>query len=85
MKHGMRQNVQAICGKKYLRNSPSSDLGITISKDLKWNSHINQAVFKDYRMLGFLRQKMNRYFYSHTRKMLYLSLIRSTCGYAGEV
>ena len=67
------------------RPSTQKDLGITISKDLKWNSHINQAVSKAYRMLGFLRRHTNRYFDSQTRKVLYLSLIRSHCGYASEV
>ena len=67
------------------RPSTQKDLGITISKDLKWNSRINQAVSKAYRMLGFLRRHTNRYFDSQTRKMLYLSLIRSHCVYASEV
>ena len=52
------------------RPSTQKDLGITISKDLKWNSHINQAVSKAYRMLGFLRRHTNRYFDFQTRKVL---------------
>ena len=67
------------------RPSSQKDLGITISKDLKWNSHINQAVSKGYRMLGFLRRHTNRHFDSETKKVLYRSLIRPHCGYASEV
>ena len=67
------------------RPSSQKDLGITISKDLKWNSHINQAVSKGYRMLGFRRRHTNRHFDSETKKVLYRSLIRPHCGYASEV
>ena len=67
------------------RPSPQKDLGITISKDLKWNFHINQDLSKAYRMLGFLRRHTNIYFDSQTRKLLYVSLVRPHCGYVSEI
>jgi len=52
----------------------STYLGLTISDDLEWESHIQGITTKASRMLGFLRRNL--------RSMAYLSLVRSKLEYA---
>lgn len=61
------------------------DLGVTITKDLKWNTHINITVAKAYKMLGFLRRHTYKSFDNDTRRLLYLTFVRSQLGYASEL
>ena len=61
------------------------DLGVTISPDLTWDSHINTILAKANRMLAFLRRNSVMSFTTDHRKLLYLTFVRSYIGYASEV
>ena len=52
-------------------------LGITISEDLKWTSHINKISRKANSTLGFLRRNL-KHCTESCRKTAYLALIRSS-------
>ena len=77
--HNYSQNshiLQTVTREKYL--------GITISNDLNWSTHINTITNKCNSKLGFLRRNLSRC----TRKLkatAYLSLIRPTLEYAASV
>jgi hypothetical protein len=61
-----------------------NDLGILVSNDLRWSSHVINIVAKDNRMLGFLRRNCFHLTDVNTRRLLYLSQPRSqalsSCG-----
>ena len=61
------------------------DLGVTITNNLKWDTHINNTISKCYRMLGFLRRHSPSSFDPATRKTLYLAYVRSNLDYASEL
>ena len=61
------------------------DLGVTISPDLTWDTHINTILTKANRMLAFLRRNSVMSFTTDHRKLLYLRFLRSYIGYASEV
>ena len=54
------------------------DLGVTISPDLTWDTHINTILARANRMLAFLRC-------NSVMSLLYLTFIRLYIGYASEV
>ena len=73
-------------------------LGVTISKDLKWNTHISYVCTKANRTLGFLRQKLSSYIYftappaplppsptKDVKKMAYKGLVQPILDYASPV
>jgi hypothetical protein len=59
----------------------SKYLGVTISKDLRWDDHINTITAKANRTLGFLRRNM-RGCKSSARAAAYQGLVRPTLDYA---
>ena len=59
-------------------------LGITISEDLKWTSHINKISRQTNSTLGFIRRNLNHCPES-CRKTAYLALIRSSLEYSSVV
>ena len=59
----------------------SKYLGVTISKDLRWDDHINTITVKANRTLGFLRRNM-RGCKSSARAAAYQGLVRPTLEYA---
>ena len=59
----------------------SKYLGVTISKDLRWDDHINTITAKANRTLGFLRRNM-RGCKSSARAAAYQGLVRPTLEYA---
>ena len=69
----------------FLKEVPNNPyLGITISNDLSWSTHINNVCKKASCSLGFLRRNL-----SHcpkpTRKLAYISLVRSTLEYGCSI
>ena len=56
-------------------------LGVTISKDLRWDDHINTITAKANRTLGFLRRNM-KCCKSSARTAAYQGLVRPTLEYA---
>ena len=59
----------------------SKYLGVTISKDIRWDDHINTITAKANRTLGFLRRNM-RGCKSSARAAAYQGLVRPTLEYA---
>ena len=62
-----------------------NDLGILVSNDLKWSSHVINIVAKANRMLGFLRPNCFHLTDVNTRRLLYLSLVRSHLSFGCEI
>ena len=61
------------------------DLGIVVTKDLKWKKQVEEISSKANSMLGFIRRTASVTHDIHVRKVLYLSLVRSKLGYASQV
>ncbi|KAL0839060.1 hypothetical protein ABMA28_017046 [Loxostege sticticalis] len=59
------------------------DLGVTVDRQLKFTTHIDNIVKKASQMLGFLRRNTKGFRLNYTRKLLYNALVRSvmeSCG-----
>ena len=67
---------------KHVDNNPY--LGLLISKDLKWASHIDKVSKKASSTLGFIQRNL-RHCPLHCRKSAYLALVRSTLEYGSVV
>ena len=65
--------------------SEEKDLGVIITKDLKWDSHVNCIVNKANRTLGLLRRSCPLITDRKVRRTLYLSLVKSHLSFATEV
>ena len=65
--------------------SSAKDLGGTVSKDLKWTTHIAHVVAKSNRMLGFLKRNCSDDLNKESLKLLYISLVRSNLCYASQL
>ena len=61
------------------------DLGIVVTKDLKWTKQVEEITSKASSMLGFIRRTASDMHNILVRKFLYLSLVRSKLGYASQV
>ena len=61
------------------------DLGILVSKDLHWATHINSVIAKANKMLGFLLRNCSRHLPLDTQRTLYVYLVRSHLTYACQV
>ena len=59
-------------------------LGVTLSDDLKWSSHINKISNKANSTLGFLKRNL-KHCPQDSRRTDYLSLVRSTHEYSSIV
>ena len=65
-----------------VQNNPH--LGLQISEDLKWTTHITNAAKKANSTLGFLRRNL-KYCPHECKKTAYISLVRSTMEYGGII
>ena len=61
------------------------DLGVLVSRHLKWNSQVLAACSKANRMLGFIRRSAFDTHDQRFRKLLYTSLPRSNLAYCSQV
>ena len=68
-----------------LRVSSEVDLGIILTSNLTWNSHIDKIVAKANKMLGLLRRTCPLLTNCDGRRTLYLSLVKSKLSYASAV
>jgi hypothetical protein len=59
-------------------------LGVTISQDLSWNTHIAKVIAKGNRALGFLRRNINTRSIT-TKSNAYNTIVRPTLEYAASV
>ena len=58
-------------------NDQCKDLGVITSSDLSWKNHYNYIMSKAYRMLGLLRRVFSSVTCVSSKRLLYLSLVRS--------
>ena len=56
-------------------------LGVTITNDLRWNTHVGNICTKANRTLGFLRRNISR----DVKEMAYKGLVRPILEYASPV
>ena len=59
-------------------------LGINISNDLKWNTHVSSVISKANSSLGLLRRNLH-HCPATTRKTAYIALVRSTLEYGATI
>ena len=59
-------------------------LGITLTNDLKWSTHVKQTSTKAHQRLGFVKRNLKGSPYKH-REMAYTSLVRSPMEYCGAI
>jgi hypothetical protein len=71
--------------KELLRVGQEEDLGVTLTGNLSWDTHINVIVAKSNKLLGLLRRTCPLLAYVRVRRTLYLSLVKSQVSYATEV
>ena len=67
------------------RVQEEKDLGVTITRNLTWDSHVMRIVLKANRMLGLLKRTCPLMTDIKVRRTLYLSLVKSQLTYATEV
>jgi ribonuclease P/MRP protein subunit RPP40 len=60
------------------------DLGVYLSKDLKWDFHINYMINKANRVLGMIKHPF-KYLNKNSLKLLFTSLVRSQLEYAAPI
>ena len=53
------------------------DLGVLVSTNLSWNSHIDHITFKAHRMLNLLNRTCRDLTNIKTKKLLYITWVRS--------
>ena len=61
------------------------DLGVSITKDMKWNQHVQDLSSKANKMLGFVKRTASGIHDKRVRKILYLTIVRSQLAYSSQV
>ena len=74
-----------INSKSLVVTEKEKDLGIWITDTLHWSYHTHDRCTKANKMLGFLRRAAMEITDAKIRRTLYLSIVRSTLGYATQV
>ena len=72
-------------GSNLVRITQVTDLGVILTPDLNFDSHISSAVARALRLLGLIRRSCSREFSGATVRRLYLSLVRPMVEYASAV
>ena len=67
---------------KLLRVQEEKDLGVTISNNRMWNSHINSITAKANKLLGLLKRTCPLLTDVKARRTLYLTIVKSQLSYA---
>ena len=68
-----------------LNDNQHKDLGIIVSSDLSWTNHILCVAAKAYKILALLRRSFRNCNSVHSKKLLYISLVRSQLIYGSQV
>ncbi len=69
---------------KLLSKNLEKDLGVFVSKNLKWNHHIDYIVNKANRILGMIKNSFS-YLDTNSMKLLFTSLVRPHLEYAAPI
>ena len=70
---------------KLLRVNEEKDLGVIITENLSWESHLTCICAKANKLLGLLKRTCISIIDRSVRKTLYLALVKSNLSYATEV
>jgi hypothetical protein len=84
-KHTPLEFSYQLYGNKLLVCKEEKDLGILVSRDLKWGAHILNMVAKANRMLGLLKRTCLSITNIRVRRSLFLTLVKSQLAYGSEV
>jgi ribonucleases P/MRP protein subunit RPP40 len=80
-----QQNLEFMMGdQKLLFTNMEKDLGVIISDDLEWNSHVNSAVNKANQNLGQIKHVF-KFMDEKMIKLLFVSLVRPHLEYAATI
>ena len=66
-------------------DSQHKDLGVIVSSNLSWSNHIHYITTKAYKILGLLRRAFRNCSPVLSKKLLYISLVRSQLTYGSQV
>ena len=61
------------------------DLGVMVTKDLRWSNHVRYVTSKANRMLGFIKSNCVGIINKDALKLLYVSLVHSYCCHCSQV
>jgi len=61
------------------------DLGIIMSSDLSWREHMKNILSRAYKTLNLIRRSFSTGHSPQTKKILYLSLVRSQLTYCSQI
>ena len=75
----------SINGARILQRTCEKDLGVLVSNNLSWNSHIKKVARSSNKMLGFIYRTCRNDCDQRTLLTLYRSLVRPQLGYATQV
>ena len=78
-------SAYSINGHTISTNFQHKDLGIVMCSDCSWSAHISSITSQAYKKLGLLRRFLCSSNSISTKKMLYLSLVRSQLMYCSQV
>ena len=62
-----------------------TSLGVLMSKDLSWEDHYDYMLSKAYKIFGLLCRSFAKAISIHTKKVLYISLVRSKPTYCSPI
>ena len=60
-------------------------LGVNISEDLTWSTHLNEITSKARKIIGLLYRQFSEWSHPHSLLLLYISLVRPHLEYASQV
>ena len=78
-------HVYSINSYEIQSDSQHKDLGVIVSSNLSWSNHIHYITTKAYKILGLLRRSFHNCSPVLSKKLLYISLVRSQLTYGSQV
>ena len=76
--------MYSLCNRVLMQTDSAKYLGITISPDLDWTSHMQSVCNKSSSTLAFLRRNLKSC-PQHLKEQAYISLVRSAVEYAAAI
>ena len=74
-----------IHGRELLVRNCHRDLGLLVTSNLHWNEHYDMLLKKAYKTLGLIRRIFQNTRVVQTKKLLYLTLVRSKLQYCSPI
>ena len=78
-------HVYSINSYEIQSDSQHKDLSVIVSSNLSWSNHIHYITTKAYKILGLLRHSFRNCSPVLSKKLLYISLVRSQLTYGSQV